>query len=1018
MKRYILGLIFAAVTTPTFVAGAAVTGPQSNFDRNSMWVHPDMNAVDVTGLATRGQLYFDTGNDIGAVDRLTEAVEAARKQGSLSADEYSEMKQTLTLAQVLGNYPGAVDRVRAWLRDNPSSAHRADMMLLYADLMLEQGATTDALALYDSIDIDALSPDLRADCLYHRAYALLSVGLYDQARQAFDNRELRESVYGNAARFYIGYVSYIEFDYPSALATWAGINTSTMPGMAADYYRSQIAYYNGNFDEAIRMARPLLTRNNVDTQFVAEANRIVGESMYMKGETTACIPYLQKYVSEVEMPERSTLYILGVSEYNAGLYAEAVKSLTPVTTDNSAMGQSAYLYIGQSLLNTGDDNGAIMAFNRALNMDFDRNVTEAAYYNYAVAQSRGAGVPFGTSVTVFEDFLTKYPDSRYANQVAQYVATGYVTDGNYEAALRSINKVSNPSDKVLAAKQKVLYLQGARLLSAGEYADAASALRQAKNLAKYDVQTATETDLLLGEALYRTGDYEGSATALLDYLDYASADNPNRAVALYDLGYTRMAQKEWAKAQLDFERLMANPGEISDATLADAQTRLGDARYYQRNWSGAAEAYRDAYSLNAATGDYPLLQMAIMQGYSRDYNGKLATLDKMLSQYPNSALVPDAMMEQAEAYTQLKQPTKSDNVYRQLIERYGNTQQGRRAYLFLAASQAGNGDIDNAIETYQSLIAQAPTSDEARLADQAVKRLHAERGTLGQYSDFLEHTDGTPSMTADEAETLTWNAAEQAYLNGKGVTKLEQYVAQYPHGNYTARALEYLLDNADVNDNDADAYKWAVMILNNYPDNSAAEYALYIKADIDYEQGKGMDALRQWEELERRASSAEYVNGARMGILRVARDMADTKRMRSTANLLLNSSALDPDDRSEVDFTLALASSIEGDTNTAVAAWSELAENPDDLYGAKAAVYAAEALNRTRQYKQAAAIAEKFVNSGTPHTYWLARGFIALSDTYMAQGRKFEAREYIKSLKDNYPGSETDIFEMIEERLK
>ena len=90
----------------------------------------------------------------------------------------------------------------------------------------------------------------------------------------------------------------------------------------------------------------------------------------------------------------------------------------------------------------------------------------------------------------------------------------------------------------------------------------------------------------------------------------------------------------------------------------------------------------------------------------------------------------------------------------------------------------------------------------------------------------------------------------------------------------------------------------------------------------------------------------------------------------------------------------------------------------DDLYGAKGAVYAAETLLEQQNFGEAEKVAEQFVNSGTPHLYWLARGFIALSDAYAGQDRDFEAQEYLKALKDNYPGSEPDIFDMIEERLK
>ncbi len=60
---------------------------------------------------------------------------------------------------------------------------------------------------------------------------------------------------------------------------------------------------------------------------------------------------------------------------------------------------------------------------------------------------------------------------------------------------------------------------------------------------------------------------------------------------------------------------------------------------------------------------------------------------------------------------------------------------------------------------------------------------------------------------------------------------------------------------------------------------------------------------------------------------------------------------------------------------------------------------------------------ERLVNANPPHIYWLARGFILLSDINRNEGNTFEADEYLKSLRENYPGTEPDIFLMIDQRL-
>jgi hypothetical protein len=58
-----------------------------------------------------------------------------------------------------------------------------------------------------------------------------------------------------------------------------------------------------------------------------------------------------------------------------------------------------------------------------------------------------------------------------------------------------------------------------------------------------------------------------------------------------------------------------------------------------------------------------------------------------------------------------------------------------------------------------------------------------------------------------------------------------------------------------------------------------------------------------------------------------------------------------------------------------------------------------------------------YINVSTPHVYWLARGFVLLSDVYSKMGRKLDARQYLLSLKQNYQ-AEDDIAGMIESRLE
>ena len=59
---------------------------------------------------------------------------------------------------------------------------------------------------------------------------------------------------------------------------------------------------------------------------------------------------------------------------------------------------------------------------------------------------------------------------------------------------------------------------------------------------------------------------------------------------------------------------------------------------------------------------------------------------------------------------------------------------------------------------------------------------------------------------------------------------------------------------------------------------------------------------------------------------------------------------------------------------------------------------------------------EEFAKNGTPHQYWLARGFILWADIYIRKGDPVQARVYLNSLQKNYQGDD-NITEMIESRL-
>lgn len=974
-------------------------------------------SAQINGYAGPG--YYDRGTAMYSIENYTGTVhqlQQASRSRQLTGAEQRRLEYCLAMSSLYKGQPArAYDMLRRWLAKWGGAPERTDVLMSCGDCLFTQGNYAEALKIYDDVDPRFLADRDRREMLQYRSgYACLRLALWDRARVHFGR--LTGTSLADAARFYLAYISYANADYAAARQGFLECNPNTAPGNMADYYLSQIYYKEGDYSRALDTARALLRRGGDDPAFVAEANRIAGESLYQTGNPGQAIPYLQKYVAAVDKPALSSLYILGLGQYGEGEYEKAAATLRPVTADESSMGQNAYLYLGQALLQLGDTDGAIMAFDRALNMHHDEAARETAYYNYAVAKYAGGTVPFGSSVTTFEAFLKEFPDSRYADDVRQYVITGYLTDRNYEAALDAIRRVRNPNADVLKAKQQVLYTLGWRNLSAGNAAAAIPQLQEARSLSGYNARTDAETALALGEALLRDGKSDQAIPLLREYLDSRYSDNS--AIARYDLGYAYMAEHEYDNAAQNFRAVLNSKAKLDDNTLADVWTRLGDCSYYNKDWTEAAADYDKAYKLNPSAGDYALFQQAVMQGYAGNFAAKLNGLRRLEREFPSSTLLPDALLEMTEAQLRTGDDAGAVDTWQRLIDNYPATAQGRTAMLQMAAWSADRGDTSTAIARYKNLIQSYPSSDEGAQAAEILKRLMAANGLMDDYVAFINSIDNAPRIDAGEAERLAFEAAEQQYLDGKGTALLSKYVQRYgENGAFSLLSYSYLMDAADEAGNSDRAYDYAGVIVRRWPDNAAAEQAYAIMGAHEYDSGQAELALQSWKQLERHASTPAMANEARMGIMRVARDLGRPDDLADAADAVLSSSTLGAEDKTEAAFSRGLAMKLKGDDRGAIAAWRDLAPLTDQLYGAKAAVYMAQTMLDNGDRKNARAAAEAFVNSGTPHAYWLARGFIVLADALSALDKPYEAREYLRALRENYPGNEADIFTMIDERL-
>lgn len=853
---------------------------------------------------------------------------------------------------------------------------------------------------------------------YRMALSMLRCGLYDEAKPIFE--ELHDNRRFNlAADYYLAYIDYVKGDYENAYDAFAEVEQrmdgDAEEGIAPKYYMAQIRYAQGDY-RWVAENGPALLRGGIEADLIPETQRITGLSYFKLDNYSKASHYLDAYVLNEDInPAADAVYALGVIDYKEGNLAAAQRKFSTLTDLNNDLAQSAYLYLGQIAVKENDSNAAAISFEKASKMNFDKDVTEAALFNYIAARTHGGNIPFSSSIPLLTGFLRQFPRSQYAPQVEEYLASAYFNEKDYANALKSINNIPNPSSKVIAAKQKILYELGMQAMANNRPSAAREYLSEGVRL-QADQKLRAQSLLWLADADYALGYYN---QAEQNYLSYLKADRrgENRTVAQYNLAYALLMQDKYRQAAGRFADALKSDPRLPENLYDDALIRMADAHYYAGDYRTALRNYSAAIEKGARDADYATYRRAVMYGLDGDIKGKLAELAGMQKKFPGSKWLPSAILETGQTYAALGETPKAVESFERLRNSYQQSAEARKGMLNLAISYMKGKDTEKAEEAYREVISKWPSSEEATLANEDLRRYYSSHGGLQEYASFLNGIDGAPQIDASEMETLAFEGAETVFAEDvKKTDLLEKYVADYPSGRYLAQALLDIATGRDEAGDTQGALNIIDSLLEQRGDAPQVPEALMLKAEILESMGPDhrKEAAETYRLLEERGG-ADYASDAYAGIMR--NTDKDSERMKYAA-LVKNSGGLSADQIEEAEFYQASAMLRNGDRNNAVETLRRLAANPASLSGARAAVELGEHFLEVGDVAGAEKILTAFTDEGTPHEYWLARGFIALADVYHKKGKDYLAVEYLKSLRENYPGKELDIHDMISSRLK
>lgn len=973
-----------------------------------------------TRLLDECRTVFTQGDYGAAGTLLDEWVKQTVNRKQALTEEIEYMQVVIAAERDLST---AMPAIQIFMSKYPNSMYNNRMLALMGSSHFVLHEYQDAIECFDECDPLLLDSKDCQRMVRHNAISLFRCGRAQEGYLQLNilARLVEEPDEDEDIVFYRAYYDYVNGNTEPARKGFENSLETRHDDEARLYLADMALNGKGDIAQAYETANNLVATTE-DPYIEAEAERILGEYWYKKGEYAKSSELLTSYLATGQSQDlRHDTYLLGMSEFQTGNMDAAVEHLSQVTGPDDVVTQNALLHIGLASLRKGDKNAARMAFERASNIPGKADVREQALYNYAMVIHETSYSPFAESVTSFERFLNEYPKSAYADKVSSYLVDVYMNTTSYDAALASIAKIQNPGASILAAKMQLLYRKAMDDMAAGEYDKVPSLLTDVIALERYDRKTANDALFWRGECYYSMGQTDRAEADYSRYLALiGSGKTYNSALANYGLGYIHYNKKDYTKSGREFKAVLESSRQVGleNEIIADAALRAGDCMFYGRQYDNAKEFYGTAINLVPSTGDYALYQTALVNGLQRNYTQKILDLSKLTANYPNSPYVASALYEQGRAYQQTDQPEQAIQAFGRIINDYPNTDLARKASAETALIYYQTDKYDLAIAAYKDVIARYPGSDEARTALVDLKSIYVEKGDINTYLQYTETVQGATPIAVSERDSLTYTAAEGLFSRGQKADakkRFKEYLDQYPNGAFAANAWYYqglLLEE----ENDYDGAYESFMHSASYESSRFCESALDHASGMAWSVGDWETAMDTYMRLYTKTTNVDRQRTSLFRIVSSAGQISENEAVLLYADKALQTQ-LTADQKTEVKYWKAQALLSEGKRADARGLFEELCKDTRSRFGAESDYLLSQLLFDSGDKEGAEKVIMDFIQEGTPHMYWLARSFILLSDIYKSQGKDVEARQYLLSLKSNYT-EDDDIADMIAKRLE
>ena len=926
----------------------------------------------------------------------------------------SEAEGYAALCAIELQSPGYEKRAEAFLDRWPESLLVPQVNYRWALDLFDRGVYDQALYRFNSVVQDELMKDQVAEYAYKKGYSAFGSGDLALAQTVLERMQnLPPSDYTAPSQYSLGYVCYSQGNFREAADWFAKAAQDPRFTQLANYYILECRFNEKDYNYVVKFGEEIFNKIPEDRQ--AHFARIMSEAYLVLGDKEKARSYYQKNLEEKTVRNRSDYFYAGSVMYAVEDWQGAVDNFGQMPERTDSLGQIANYQLGYSYIQLRNKVAALEAFKDAAALPFNKDIQEDAYFNYAKL-----AFDLNNDVSAFNDYMKRYDALSKGDQIYSYMAMAALANHDYEAAVAAYDNIEELDPRMQSNYMKAYFLRANQLIDNGSWRDAVPHLKAAAYYSPRQDPFNQLSRYWIAESYFRDEKYADARSTLMDLYNLSALDGKREGDLIpYNIAYTFFKEGDYTAALRWFNNYLDGR---HDAFGSDAETRIGDCYFFQKDYTTAIAAFeRKLADYPDADDIYPYFRAGVACGLVNDFPRKVRFLERVKQASPSAPYYSEAMYELGRAYVSVGENEDAIRTFRTLRSATDDPSYATKALLELGMIARNAGDDAKALGYYKQVAEQGGDyADDALLAIESIYRTRQEPDA---YIAFVNSLGDKASRTEAQKEDVYFSTAEEIFLGGnyaKAETTFRSYLEKYPEGARVAEAEFYLAECYRGLDDKEKAADYYASALNRGLEGSFLESAYMRLGDISYSMQRYPKAFASYQKLLEISQLDDNKYAASVGMMRSAFKAREFEDALASAQAVRSDRRSSDAVRREADYVRAKSCLGMSRRAEAYGIFEQLAKDPSTDEGAEAAYLIIQDRFDRAEFAGIQDRVYDFSAKASGQNYWLAKAFIVLGDTFAENGNMAQAKATFQSIKSGYtpygPGDE--VLDQVELRLR